>query len=505
MAVLLMGCLIGCEEDITERALPTFEPGSADASGGTWRTLVLGNPADIAIAPATTTGSAEYQYEIAQIVQLQKSINDTDRVLIDQWKANGVIKWNEKARALVAKYNLPPEPDPDGTYPAPSATDPGANPKFPFANTPYASRAYAYLNVAFYDALVTCWYYKFQNNRPQPVVVSKQVQALEPYQIDLPGYPSEDAVIAQVAYRLLKVLFPLDSAALLEMAKEQKRAKQLSGIACPSDIAAGESIANAVADKVLARFHTDGMAQAAGTQVQLARLSTDALTRGTSMPWKSMETPARPPLLPFYGNVKMWMLTAEQRDSLRPSPPPTIGSPVFNTALEELRGYTAHPTAEQQRIATYWADGTGTYTPAGRWNEIACGFISQRKLSKLKTARALSLLNIALCDAGICSWDAAFYYSYPRPSQIDANIKINSLPNFPSYTSSHSTFSGAAATVLGYLFPQEAERFNAMAAEASLSRIYAGMHYRFDCEAGLQCGKNIGGFAVNLGKADGSE
>jgi len=505
MAVLLMGCLIGCDEDITERALPTFEPGSTDASGGTWRTLLISNPADINIAPATTTGSAEYQHEIAQIVQLQKSITDTDRVLIDQWRANGVIKWNEKARALVAKYNLPPPPKSDGSYPSPKATDPGANPKFPFANTPYASRAYAYLNVAFYDALVTCWYYKFKNNRPQPVVLSKQIQALESYQIDLPGYPSEDAVIAQVAYRLLKVLFPLDSTALLEMAKGQKRAKQLSGIASLSDIAAGEAIANAVADKVLARFRTDGMEQAAGTPVQWGRLTSDAATRGISIPWKSMETPARPPMMPFYGEVKMWMLSTAQRDSLRPPPPPAIGSAVFNTAMEELRGFTDHPTAEQQRIAAYWADGTGSYTPAGRWNEIACGFISQRKLSKLKTARALSLLNIALCDAGICSWDAAYYYSYPRPSQVDANIKTNGLPNLPSYVSSHSTFSGAAASVLTYLFPQEAERIDAMAAEASLSRIYAGIHYRFDCEAGLQCGKNIGSLAVTLGKADGSE
>lgn len=433
MAVLLMGCLIGCDEDINERALPTFEPTSTDASGGTWRTLVLGSPADVNIAPATTTGSAEYLQEIAQIVLLQKSMADTDRVLIEQWKSNGVVRWNEKARALVAKYNQPAEPRPNGTSPTPIAADPNA------------SRAYSYLSVAFYDALVACWYYKFQNNRPQPVVVSNLIQARESYQIDLPGYPSEDAVVAQVAYRLLKVLFPQDSAALLEMAKGQKRAKLLSGIASPSDIAAGESIANQVADKVLARFRTDGMAEAADS-------------------------------------VKMWMLTAAQRDSLRPPPPPATGSPAFNAAQEEMRGYNSHPSPEQRRIATYWSDGIGTYTPAGHWNEIACNFINQQKLSELKTARALSLLNIALCDAGICCRDTASYK-----------------------TLSHSTFSGAAASVLGYLFPQEVERFNAMATEAGLSRIYAGTHYRFDCEAGLQYGRNIGSFAVTLGKADGSE
>lgn len=505
MAVLLMGCLIGCDKDITERALPIFEPTSTDATGGAWRTVVLGSPTDVVIAPATTTGSAEYQQEIAQIVALQKSITSADKALIDQWKGSGVIKWNEKARALVAEFNLPPEANPDGTYPAPSAANPGAIPKFPFANPAYACRAYAYLSAAFYDALVACWHYKFQNNRPQPVVASNQVQALESYQIDLPGYPSEDAVIAQVGYRMLKVLFPLDSTALLEMANGQKRAKLLSGIASPSDIAAGEAIANAVADKVLARFRTDGMGQAAGNPTLWAQLSETAVARGISIPWKSMEIPARPPMLAFFGNVKMWTLTTAQRDSLRPPPPPAIGSPAFNAAVEELRGYTQNPTTEQWRIAMYWSDGAGTYTPPGHWNEIACESISRQKLSELRTARALNLLNMAVCDAGICCWDAKSYYFYPRPSQIDENIKTIGLPNFPSYTSGHSTFSGAASTVLSYLFPQEADRFAAMATEASVSRMYGGIHYRFDCEVGLQCGKNIGGFAVKFGQTDGSE
>lgn len=505
MAVLLMGCLTGCDKDITERALPTFEPTAIDATGGTWRTMVLSNATDVTIAPAATTGSAEYQQEIAQIVQLQKNITAADRSLIEQWKGSGVIKWNEKARALVAEFNLPPEPNPDGTYPAPSAANPAANPKFPFANPAYASRAYAYFSVALYDALVACWHYKFQNNRPQPVVVSNQVQALESYQIDLPGYPSEDAVIAQLGYRMLKVMFPLDSANLLNMANEQKKAKLLSGIASPSDIAAGESIANAVADKILARFRTDGTGQAGGNATLWAQLSTDAITHGTSIPWKSMEIPARPPMLPFFGNVKMWTLTTAQRDSLRPPPPPAIGSPAFNAAMEELRGYTQHPTAEQWRIAMYWSDGVGTYTPPGHWNEIACETIGRQQLSELRTARALSLLNMAICDAGICCWDTKSYYSYPRPTQMDGSLKTIGLPNFPSYTSGHSTFSGAAATVLGYLFPSETERFNAMAAEASVSRMYGGIHYRFDCEVGLQCGKNIASFTVKLGKADGSE
>jgi hypothetical protein len=501
---LTIGYLSGCDKDITERALPNFEPASVDATGGTWRTVVLNSATDVSIPAATTTGSAEYLLEIGQIVQLQQNISGADRALIDQWKGSGILRWNEKMRELVAKYNLPPEPNPDGTYPAPSAANPGALPQFPFANPPYASRAYAYLSVAVYDALVACWHYKFLNNRPQPAVASNLVQAMEPYQINLPGYPSEDAVVAQVAFRLMKVLFPLDSAMLLDMANGQKRAKLVSGIASPSDISAGEAIANAVADKVLARFRTDGMGQAGGNPELWKKLSTDALARGISDPWQSTEAPGRPPMLPFFGNVKMWTLNTAQRDSLRPPPPPAIGSPAFNTDMEELRGYSKQPTAEQWRIAVFWADGLSTYTPPGHWNEIAAESIARHQLSELRTARALSLMNMALCDAGICCWDTKAYYYYPRPTQMDANIKTIGLPNFPSYTSGHSTFSGAAAEVLAYLFPEEASRFRAMAAEASLSRIYGGIHYRFDCEVGLKCGKDIGSFSVKWGQSDGS-
>lgn len=504
MLAVVAAYLGGCDEDINERVLPTLEPTTIDAGGGSWKTVVLSSAADVMIPAATTTGSAEYQQEIAQIVQLQKSLTGEDRALIDQWKGSGVIRWNAKLRELVAEYNLAPEPKDDGAYPAPSASDPGALPKFPFANPPYAGRAYSYFSAAVYDALVACWHYKFVNNRPQPAVASNLVQSLEPYQIDLPGYPSEDAVVAQVAYRLMKVMFPLDSVAILNMANGQKRAKLLSGIASPSDITAGEVIANAVADKVLARYRTDGMGQALGNPDLWAKLAADAKARGVSTTWESTETPGRPPMLPFFGNVKMWTLTTAQRDSLRPPPPPAIGSPQFNADMEELRRYTSNPTSEQWRIAMFWSDGLGTYTPPGHWNEIACESIARSQLSELKTARALNLVNMALCDAGICCWDTKAYYYYPRPTQIDASIKTIGLPNFPSYTSGHSTFSGAAATVLGYLFPQEAERFNAMALEASLSRIYGGIHYRFDCEAGLKCGSDIGSFAVRWGQTDGS-
>jgi membrane-associated phospholipid phosphatase len=98
-----------------------------------------------------------------------------------------------------------------------------------------------------------------------------------------------------------------------------------------------------------------------------------------------------------------------------------------------------------------------------------------------------------------------YYYLLPRPIQADASLNTSTgVPNFPAYTSGHSTFSAAAATVLGYVFPSEITSLDALAKEASESRIYGGIHYRFDCEIGLIHGKKVGNYAITRGKADGS-
>jgi membrane-associated phospholipid phosphatase len=112
---------------------------------------------------------------------------------------------------------------------------------------------------------------------------------------------------------------------------------------------------------------------------------------------------------------------------------------------------------------------------------------------------------MAMADAAVACWDAKYLYFSPRPSQMDPRIKTEvGLPNFPSYTSGHSTFSGAAATVLSEIVKSKANTWNAMAQEASVSRIYGAIHYRSDCDQGLICGKRVGGFAVTRAQNDGA-
>ena len=87
-------------------------------------------------------------------------------------------------RELVARYNLPPAPRPDGTYPPPDANNPFADPVFPFANPPYAARAYSYASLAIYEALKVAWAYKFQYNRPAPHQVDTPNVTTPPMQGD---------------------------------------------------------------------------------------------------------------------------------------------------------------------------------------------------------------------------------------------------------------------------------------------------------------------------------
>ncbi|HLG39768.1 MAG TPA: phosphatase PAP2 family protein, partial [Chitinophagaceae bacterium] len=157
-------------------------------------------------------------------------------------------------------------------------------------------------------------------------------------------------------------------------------------------------------------------------------------------------------------------------------------------------------------IVHFWADGVATSTPPGHWNDIASGDFLKKNFSEVRWARNLALLNMAEMDAAVVTWDTKMTYFNPRPSQLDPRIKtLTGEPNFPSYISGHSTFSGAAAAILGHIIPERKVAYEAMAQEAAISRLYGGIHYRADCEVGLTVGQNVGQHAVDRAKTDGAE
>jgi hypothetical protein len=211
-------------------------------------------------------------------------------------------------------------------------------------------------------------------------------------------------------------------------------------------------------------------------------------------------------MLPLFGKVKTFLFDSlTMVTSIRPAAPPSTKSDQFRKELDEVLYYSKNYDRERVRTVHFWADGINTYTPPGHWNAIASEEFVRLNFSEVRWARNMALLNMAMMDAAVACWDTKYTYFNPRPSQVNPDIKtFTGLPNFPSYISGHSTFSGAAATFLGYVIPSRANAFSDMANEASLSRLYGAIHYRSDCVVGMQVGKKIGNYAVTRGQADGA-
>ncbi|MEI7698610.1 MAG: phosphatase PAP2 family protein [Planctomycetia bacterium] len=236
-------------------------------------------------------------------------------------------------------------------------------------------------------------------------------------------------------------------------------------------------------------------------------------------------------VLPQWPNVTPWTLTSP--DQFRPKAPPSLKSSAYARALNEVQSIgsatSTTRTEEQTAIARFWAGSPGTVTPPGQWNVIAQGIAKQSNMGLLETAHLYAVLDMALADAAIVCWDAKYEFELWRPisairsADQDQNsattadpgwTSLLTTPAFPSYTSGHSTFSSAGATVMARLlgtdtisFPIPAEvsgiaarsfsSFSAAAEEAGMSRIYGGIHFSFDNTEGQRAGRRLGEYVVD--------
>lgn len=494
--IFLIG-LIACDKSVSETVIEPYAPAKMEEAAGNWKTFVLTSPTEV-VVPALNSDVA-YKKEVDSLKSIVLTADQ--KVAVQYWGAGAVLRWNEIARELSARYNLPPAANAVGVYPVPNPADPLADPKYPFANPPYTARALAYLSVAQYDALVSAWKYKYQYNRPAPSVLDASIKPLLPVSA-IPAYPSEDAVVAQASYVILLAMFPGEGPFLASKLAEAKNVPIWAKTNVNSDVIAGANLGAAVAAKVMDRAKTDGMS-ASNNQTIVPNLIENAKKRGITTLWASQELPARPPMLPNYGAVKTWNFDRATLEFIRPGMPYLPGSTEFTADLAELQRMNVSQTREQAAIANYWADGPGSYTPPGHWHRYACEAGVNAKYSEVRMARMLAYVGTALMDAGIACWETKYFYYSPRPQQFGLKTSVG-LPNFPGYTSGHSTFSFAAATVLASLFPDRANTFLANAQQASDSRVFGLIHFRVDCTVGGKHGKVIGDLALQRAKADGA-
>jgi uncharacterized damage-inducible protein DinB len=200
-----------------------------------------------------------------------------------------------------------------------------------------------------------------------------------------------------------------------------------------------------------------------------------------------------PPMGFALATSRTWHL--DSTSQFRPPPPPSFGTPEFQAALDEVRQVARDRNPDQVKLAQYW----NRTDPFAIWNETASSALRRKRATEEEAARVLAVMNTAASDAAIACFEAKYHYWTLRPSQADTTLVLADsvgLPNFPSYPSGHACGGGALEAVLARYFPADSAAFARTAGEQAMSRLYGGIHYRFDNDVGLELGRAVGRYAV---------
>ncbi len=353
--------------------------------------------------------------------------------------------------------------------------------------SPYAARLYVYVAQAMYDATVAAWESKYFYNRPRPAELDPAVKTRVPTPRS-PSYPSEHAATAAAAAAVLSYFFPAEAATFQSMADEAGKSQVYAGLNYWSDYTAGMELGRQVADQVIARARTDG---------------SDFVWNGAIPTGKCMWVGTNPTNVTAPAFRPILLRSASE---FRSTPPPACDSETMVAQTAQVRNYPRNAAAfNTNSRAMYWQSPEGVntwpYVYASKWM-----FEDGLDQNAPRAARVYALIASAYYDAYIASQDSKFTYWYIRPAQLDPSIQpLFPTPNFPSYPSNHSTYSAARSEILAYLFPAHADEARGLAREAGDSRIWAGIHYQIDLDAGNQLGKSVAQKFIAWANEDGSQ
>jgi hypothetical protein len=322
-----------------------------------------------------------------------------------------------------------------------------------------ALRTLAYLNLAIHNAMVQA---------------EKEKQAT-------------DGVVAGAAATVLSQLFAKDEAAVNA---RLQREIQAIGSGQRAAFQSGVGLGRKVGDQVMAQARTD----------RIAAAWTGTVPVGEGK-WASLVNPPAAPLAPALGNARTFYMKAG--DEFRAPPPPAWGSAAFQAQITEVRRISDTRTDEQVRIAQYWEDLTGSFA-AGAWNVRARNAMAAEGIDEATTARALAMMHMAGFDAVVACHDSKYVYWVPRPAQADPKITMAvGVPNHPSYPANHACISGTMGRVLDAHVPGSNGRFETMGKEAGTSRVYGGIHYPMDADAGDEIARKLAARALQSGPTKG--
>ena len=260
--------------------------------------------------------------------------------------------------------------------------------------------------------------------------------------------------------------------------------------------------------------------------------------QGTS-PGQYQFTPGTPfAFAPGWGNVTPFVL--RDRTQFRPGPPDALTSDRYAADLNEVKrlggdGVTTPSarTAEQTEIADFWVESSPL-----QWNRIGRAVATQAGIDLWESARLFGLLNMAMADGYVGTFDTKYHYNYWRPVTAIQNAAddgnpatapdptwtpLRTTPPIPEYDSGHSVEGGTAAQVFKRFFGTDHmsfstcsltlpagqrcsdatpvlrsfERFSDAAAENGESRILVGFHFRRAVETGIARGHAVANRAVS--------
>lgn len=346
---------------------------------------------------------------------------------------------------------------------------------------PAQTRTLAMMNIAMHDA-----------------ANSVQGGPANSYLKGIPGFGGDvRAAVSQAAFDVLVAADPAQ-AATYQMALDQSLSLVSNSVAKTHGVATGSAFAGAI----IGQRTGDG--------------STAVIPYApTGEPGNWIPTAPTPAAFSQWGDVTPFTLTSS--DQFKPAPPPAVGTAAYEAALAEVREIGSATsftrTTDQEESALFWDTANGS-----TWVRIGLVVGEDEGLSTIEYARAFALLSTSLADAAIAGFDAKYNQAFWRPVTAIREDPTNpdpgwnplfSTPNHPSYPSAHSFFSGAGATVLSSVFGDD-EAFSFTLGgdtrdftglhQASLdganSRLWGGIHFGFDNEAGLLLGNQVGEYAL---------
>jgi hypothetical protein len=381
---------------------------------------------------------------------------------------------------------------------------------------PVASRIYVYSSLASYEAI------RFAKEGTSSI--AEKLNGFGKMPLPEKGKNYNFSLAATKAFfkvtRNVKV-FSIDSLTKYEESVYNNYKANLDETTYKNSIAFGDTVAAVI----LARAKTDGYAISRGKQKYL----------GSNESGKWRPTP------PDYLDGVEWCwntmkpMVLDSASQFMPNRPPkyeTKPGTTFYAMMKEVYDINKNLTEEQKLIAKYWDDnpfviehaghmvyGNKKITPGGHWIGITAQVVKQANADAVKSAQSFALTAIALYDGFISCWDEKYRSSYVRPVSVinellDKNwAPLLQTPPFPEYTSGHSTITASAATVLTKLYGEnfafedssdyqyiglkrKFSSFQAAASEASISRVYGGIHYTLSVNTGAEQGKKVGALVV---------